>query len=57
MTAGELKKVLDHISPETEIKIKIRNGDGPHFYFIKDIKDVAVRFHEPEATPELHLEA
>lgn len=56
MTVGELKKALDHISPETTIKIKIKNGDDERLYFVKDLKDVAVRFTLPEGKPELHLE-
>lgn len=56
MTVGELQKVLAHLQPDVEVRIRIRNGDGPCLFHIKDIKDVAARFLEPDGKPQLHVE-
>lgn len=56
MTAGELQKVLEHIAPDTPVKIRINNGPDHKLVFIKDPKDLAVRFQTPDAKPVLTID-
>lgn len=57
MTAGELKTVLEHLAPETPVKIKIRNGDDRRLSIIKDPVDLYAKFESPDGRPVLTIEA
>mgnify|MGYP003294135084 CR=1 FL=1 len=57
MTAGELKTVLEHLAPETPVKIKIRNGDDRRLSIVKDPVDLYAKFESPDGRPVLTIEA
>lgn len=57
LNAGDLKKALDHIAPETPVLIEMPTAKGKFLHISKDVTDLIVRFQKEDGAPILIIKA